>query len=531
MEFKLHAPFKPTGDQPQAIEKLARGVELGLDEQVLLGVTGSGKTFTMASVIEKVQRPTLVLAHNKTLAAQLCAEFKEFFPENAVEYFVSYYDYYQPEAYIPHTDTYIAKDASTNEEIDRLRLSATCALLERRDVIVVSSVSCIYGLGEPEDFEKLMISLRPGMTMERDFLLKRLIEIRYERNDVAFERNRFRVRGDTVELYPAYYRDKAVRVEFFDDEVDAMGEFDLATQRRTQNVKTLTVLPAAEVLPALSAGGREKMLERLSRAAQKIEKKAADSPIVKTLRGDIERLANDLPLGGMDRYLAACYPDEVCALDYLSPDTLIAVSDGMRVLERSKNYHWELSEDVKPLIEEGVLCGEFASLALSQEALSHRMSAFPVLLLDSLPTSRNLLPPRAILSMNARSLPSYGGSLETAAGDMERYLGAGCGVLVLCGNETRAKNFRRLLEERNIRAQLNLKNDRLPAPHETVIGLGALSAGSEYPQLKLVILTEGQLTAPLSGKRAKARPKKETSARAALRSYDCLLYTSPSPRD
>ena len=181
MEFKLHAPFQATGDQPEAIAALARGVELGLDEQVLLGVTGSGKTFTMASVIEKVQRPTLVLAHNKTLAAQLCAEFKEFFPENAVEYFVSYYDYYQPEAYIPHTDTYIAKDASTNEEIDRLRLSATCALLERRDVIVVSSVSCIYGLGEPDDFAKLMISLRPGQTMERDELLRRLVEDRYER--------------------------------------------------------------------------------------------------------------------------------------------------------------------------------------------------------------------------------------------------------------------------------------------------------------------------------------------------------------
>ena len=245
MEFKLHAPFKPTGDQPQAIEKLARGVELGLDEQVLLGVTGSGKTFTMASVIEKVQRPTLVLAHNKTLAAQLCAEFKEFFPENAVEYFVSYYDYYQPEAYIPHTDTYIAKDASTNEEIDRLRLSATCALLERRDVIVVSSVSCIYGLGEPEDFEKLMISLRPGMTMERDELLKRLIEIRYERNDVAFERNRFRVRGDTVELYPAYYRDKAVRVEFFGDEIDRISEFNPVNGQVTRTLQHIAIYPAS----------------------------------------------------------------------------------------------------------------------------------------------------------------------------------------------------------------------------------------------------------------------------------------------
>ena len=245
MEFKLHAPFKPTGDQPEAIEKLAQGVKMGLDEQVLLGVTGSGKTFTMASVIEKVQRPTLVLAHNKTLAAQLCAEFKEFFPENAVEYFVSYYDYYQPEAYIPHTDTYIAKDASTNEEIDRLRLSATCALLERRDVIVVSSVSCIYGLGEPEDFEKLMISLRPGMTMERDFLLKRLIEIRYERNDVAFERNRFRVRGDTVELYPAYYRDKAVRVEFFGDEIDRISEFNPVNGQVARTLQHIAIYPAS----------------------------------------------------------------------------------------------------------------------------------------------------------------------------------------------------------------------------------------------------------------------------------------------
>ncbi len=245
MDFKLHAPFQPTGDQPEAIEKLVRGVELGLDEQVLLGVTGSGKTFTMASVIEKINRPTLVLAHNKTLAAQLCAEFKEFFPENAVEYFVSYYDYYQPEAYIPHTDTYIAKDASTNDEIDRLRLSATCALLERRDVIVVSSVSCIYGLGEPDDFAKLMISLRPGQVIERDELLRRLIEDRYERNDVAFERNRFRVRGDTVEIYPAYYRDRAVRVEFFGDEIDAIREFQPTTGQTTRSLTHTVIYPAS----------------------------------------------------------------------------------------------------------------------------------------------------------------------------------------------------------------------------------------------------------------------------------------------
>ena len=201
-KFEVVSEYRPSGDQPQAIAALAEGIENGLKEQVLLGVTGSGKTFTMAKVIEQAQRPTLVLAHNKTLAAQLCAEFKEFFPNNAVEYFVSYYDYYQPEAYIPHTDTYIAKDASTNDEIDRLRLSATCALLERRDVIVVSSVSCIYGLGEPDDFAKLVVSLRVGAEWNRDDLLRRLVEIRYERNDVAFERNHFRVRGDTVEISP-----------------------------------------------------------------------------------------------------------------------------------------------------------------------------------------------------------------------------------------------------------------------------------------------------------------------------------------
>ena len=244
-DFKVISPYQPSGDQPEAIAALAEGLHNGLREQVLMGVTGSGKTYTMAKVIEKVQRPTLVLAHNKTLAAQLCEEFREFFPHNAVEYFVSYYDYYQPEAYIAHTDTYIEKDASTNEEIDRLRLSATCALLERRDVIVVASVSCIYGLGEPDDFAKMMISLRPGQVMDRDELLRRLVEIRYERNDVAFGRNMFRVRGDTVELYPAYYKDKAVRVEFFGDEIDRITEFHPVTGVANRQLQHIAVYPAS----------------------------------------------------------------------------------------------------------------------------------------------------------------------------------------------------------------------------------------------------------------------------------------------
>ncbi len=244
-KFQVVSEYQPSGDQPEAIAALAEGIENGLKEQVLLGVTGSGKTFTMAKVIERVQRPTLVLAHNKTLAAQLCAEFKEFFPNNAVEYFVSYYDYYQPEAYIPHTDTYIAKDASTNDEIDRLRLSATFALLERRDVIVVASVSCIYGLGEPEDFAKLSVSLRAGAEWNRDELLRRLVEIRYERNDIAFERNMFRVRGDTVEIYPAYYKDRAIRVEFFGDEIDRISEFNPITGALNLKLNHIVIYPAS----------------------------------------------------------------------------------------------------------------------------------------------------------------------------------------------------------------------------------------------------------------------------------------------
>ena len=243
-KFEVVSPYAPSGDQPEAIEALSRGVELGLDEQTLLGVTGSGKTFTMAKVIEQVQRPTLVLAHNKTLAAQLCSEFREFFPHNAVEYFVSYYDYYQPEAYIPHTDTFIEKDSSVNDEIDRLRLSATASLLERRDVIVVSSVSCIYGLGEPEDFASMMVSLRIGATMEIRQLLSKLVAIRYERNDIAFERNMFRVRGDTVEIWPAYWKDTAIRVEFFGDEIDRISEINVVTGTPIRRLNNIPIWPA-----------------------------------------------------------------------------------------------------------------------------------------------------------------------------------------------------------------------------------------------------------------------------------------------
>ncbi len=248
MMFKIHSKYKPTGDQPQTIEKLVQSINSGNKEQTLLGVTGSGKTFTMANIIERVQRPTLVLAHNKTLAAQLCSEFKEFFPDNAVEYFVSYYDYYQPEAYVAQTDTYIEKDSSINDEIDKLRHSATLALSERRDVIIVASVSCIYSLGDPIDYRNMVISLRPGMEKSRDDLVKKLVELQYERNDVNFIRNKFRVRGDVVEIFPASSNDSVIRVEFFGDEIDRISEINPLTGELKALLRHAAIYPASHYI-------------------------------------------------------------------------------------------------------------------------------------------------------------------------------------------------------------------------------------------------------------------------------------------
>ena len=247
-KFKLVSPYQPTGDQPEAIDSLVQGVENGDREQTLLGVTGSGKTFTMANVIAKVNKPTLVLAHNKTLAAQLCTEFREFFPENAVEYFVSYYDYYQPEAYIPGTDTYIEKDSAINDEIDKLRHSATCALAERKDVIIVASVSCIYSLGSPIDYRSMVISLRTGMEIERDALLRKLVDIQYDRNDINFVRNKFRVRGDTVEIFPAGSGETAIRVEFFGDEIDRISEINPLTGEVKNIISHVAIFPASHFI-------------------------------------------------------------------------------------------------------------------------------------------------------------------------------------------------------------------------------------------------------------------------------------------
>ena len=336
-KFVLHSSYRPMGDQPEAIDTLVKGVENGLDEQVLLGVTGSGKTYTMANVIERINRPTLVLAHNKTLAAQLCSEFKEFFPENAVEYFVSYYDYYQPEAYIPHTDTFIEKDCSINDEIDRLRLSATFSLLERKDVIVVASVSCIYGLGEPDDFAKLAISVRPGQTYNFDELLKKLIEARYERNDVAFERNNFRVRGDTVEIFPAYWNDKAVRIEFFGDEIERIFLINPITAGRISSLSHTVIYPANHYVTT-----KEKMnaaIERIRRECDERERFFVDhgklieaQRIRQRTEYDIEMMQEIGYCSGIENYsrlIANRKPGSppMTLLDYFPKDFLLFVDE------------------------------------------------------------------------------------------------------------------------------------------------------------------------------------------------------------
>lgn len=307
--FKLVSKYQPMGDQPQAIEKLADGLNKGYNEQTLLGVTGSGKTFTMANIIAKVNRPTLVLAHNKTLAAQLCSEFREYFPENAVEYFVSYYDYYQPEAYIPTTDTYIEKDSAVNDEIDKLRHSATSALSERRDVIIVASVSCIYSLGDPIDYRSMVISLRTGMTKERDELIQKLIEIQYERNDINFIRNKFRVRGDVVEIYPVYSNENAIRVEFFGDEIDRISEINALTGQVKNVLSHVAIYPASHYV--VSPDKMERSIKQIyAEMLTQVEKFQSEGKLIEAQRikqrteYDIEMLRETGFCKGIENYSA-----------------------------------------------------------------------------------------------------------------------------------------------------------------------------------------------------------------------------------
>ena len=342
--FKLHSEYQPTGDQPQAIEKLVRGFKEGNQFETLLGVTGSGKTFTMANVIAKLNKPTLVLAHNKTLAAQLYGEMKEFFPENAVEYFVSYYDYYQPEAYVPSTDTYIAKDASTNDEIDKLRLSATAALCERKDVIVVSSVSCIYGLGAPEEFFDMMISLRPGMEKDRDDVIRELIDIQYNRNEMDFHRGTFRVRGDVLEIFPANYSDRAIRVEFFGDEIDRITEVDVLTGEIRNELKHAAIFPAShyvvpqEKIQKAADAILEEMKEQVSYF--KSEDKLIEAQrIAERTNFDVEMMKETGFCSGIENYsrhLTGLKPGQppYTLMDYFKDDFLLIIDESHKTVSQ-----------------------------------------------------------------------------------------------------------------------------------------------------------------------------------------------------
>ena len=362
-EFKLKAPYKPTGDQPQAIAELVKGFKEGNQCQTLLGVTGSGKTFTMANVIQQLQKPTLVIAHNKTLAAQLYGEFKEMFPDNAVEYFVSYYDYYQPEAYVPSSDTYIAKDSSVNEEIDKLRLSATAALIERRVVIVIASVSCIYGLGEPENFEQMMVSLRPGMEKDRDEVLRQLIDIQYDRNDMDFKRGTFRVRGDTVEIVPADRGDTAIRVEFFGDEIDRISEIDMLTGEVKNTLNHIAIFPASHyVVPK----------ERMEKAIRNIEieleeqvkyfksegKLLEAQRIAERTNFDIEMMRETGFCSGIENYsrhLAGLAPGQPpnTLMDYFPDDFIIMIDESHKTVPQIGGmYHGDQSRK-RTLVEYG----------------------------------------------------------------------------------------------------------------------------------------------------------------------------------
>lgn len=348
--FKVHSAYTPSGDQPKAIEKLSKGIEDGLSEQTLLGATGSGKTYTIAKVIEKVNRPTLVLAHNKTLAAQLCSEFKEFFPENAVEFFVSYYDYYQPEAYIPSTDTYIEKDSSINDEIDRLRHSATMALFERRDVIIVASVSAIYSLGDPAEYSKLVVSIRPSMQISRDELLARLVGIQYERNDLAFERNRFRVRGDTVEVYPAGAEDYIVRVEFFGDEIDRISEVHPITGRVLRTLSHAAIYPASHYITS-----KDKMKEATAEIEQELDRQVKffedNGKLLEAQRikqrtmYDIEMLNEIGFCSGIENYsrVLSRRPEgstPYCLLDFFPKDYLLVIDESHVTIPQVKGMYF-----------------------------------------------------------------------------------------------------------------------------------------------------------------------------------------------
>ena len=517
--FVLKAPYQASGDQPQAIEALAKGFQDGLKAQTLLGVTGSGKTFTMASVIEKVQRPTLVIAHNKTLAAQLCSEFKAFFPDSAVEYFVSYYDYYQPEAYIAASDTYIEKDSSVNDEIDRLRHSATAALQERRDVIIVASVSCIYSMGDPSEYTNQMISLRPGMTVGRDDLLRRLIDIQFSRNDISFTRGTFRVRGDVVEIMPASMSDNGIRVEFFGDEVDRISEINPVTGKAVHTLQHVSIYPATHY--ATSAFERENNIANIEEDLQKqVEKFTAEGKLLEAeriaqrTRYDIEMLREIGFCTGIEnysRYFDGRQPGDApfTLLDYFPKDFIVFIDESHQTIPQIRAMFNGDRARKTALVEYGFrLPSAFDNRPLRFEEFESRIGQTlfvsatpgPYEHEHSLQTVEQLIRPTGLLDPKIIVRPATG-QVDDLLGEINETVGRGERVLVTTLTKKMAESLTDYLRENGVRVRylhsdiqtmdrMELIRDLRLGAYDVLVGINLLREGLDIPEVSLVAILD-----------------------------------------
>ncbi len=517
--FQLVAPFTPTGDQPQAIEDLARGVTLGMREQTLLGVTGSGKTFTMASVIAKLNRPTLVLAHNKTLAAQLCSEFREFFPNNAVEYFISYYDYYQPEAYIAHTDTYIEKDSAVNEEIDRLRHSATSALFERRDVIVVSSVSCLYGLGDPIDYKSMVISLRVGQERPIDEILKKLTEIRYERNDIDFSRNKFRLRGDTLEVYPAYWAGRAIRVEFFGDEIDRISEVNAVSGVVERYIDHVAIYPASHYVA--SKEKMERAMKEIRRECdQQVEFFRENNKLLEAQRIS-QRTAYDLEMlteigfcTGIENYSRVIQGREpgtppTTLLDYFPDDFLLFVDESHVTLPQCRAMYAGDRSRKDALVNYGFrLPSAYDNRPLNFEEFDSKLnqiiyvSATPAEyeLTRSGQTVEQVIRPTGLLDPLVEVRPIEG-QIDDLIGEINTRTARNERVLVTTLTKKMAEDLTVYLQKAGIKVRymhsdvgamerMEIIRDLRMAKFDVLVGINLLREGLDLPEVSLVAILD-----------------------------------------
>ena len=520
MDFQLVSSYKPCGDQPQAIEKLVDGILRGEKEQVLLGVTGSGKTFTMANIIEKVNRPTLVLAHNKTLAAQLCSEFREFFPDNAVEYFVSYYDYYQPEAYIPSTDAYIEKDSSINDDIDRLRHSATFSLAERRDVIIVSSVSCIYSLGSPEEYRANTVSLRKGMEISRDELLQKLILMQYERNDVNFIRNKFRVRGDTVEIFPAgATSDMAIRVEFFGDEIDRISEFEVVSGHAKRELTHAAVFPASHYI--VSRDKMEKALEEIEAEMEQQVEMFTNSHrlieaqrIAERTRYDMEMLREIGMCKGIENYsriLSGRPPGStpVTLIDHFPDDFLLLVDESHVTLPQVRGMHGGDAARKKNLVEFGFrLPSAYDNRPLNfdefygkiNQAVYVSATPGPFEKEHATVTAEQVIRPTGLLDPEIEVKPTDG-QIEDLVSEINKRIERNERVLVTTLTKKMAEDLTKYLERLEIKIRymhhdidtierMEIVRDLRLGEFDVLVGINLLREGLDLPEVSLVAILD-----------------------------------------